>query len=364
MSTELSRDLQRYFGDLSTLPRRSNSATSLQIILEQEQPHLKTMFQLSNGSLSSSELEYSEPDTILEVGRHGLYYASREIEYVFAELTEVLVDALFSQVPNESYYLPAARSGIAQGHKAIASILVRQSPLAAIQPLEIPTLSGTITDFISHILTIETRQRTQRAKGIARVADFLEAHVVQGKVDIDATESLTYPEIYYEPLKGQPQLGRFPFHRTSSMVSELAPVVLFLKYLVGSGDFVVLEEPESHLHPAIQRQMARAIAHLVNSGVRVLITTHSDYLVGQINNLIRLSQASKKKLAAEGYVGEDCLKADDVGAYHFSIEGAGDGSVVCELAVSAEQGISEDAFVEVVKSLYEETLALQGAAEK
>jgi len=77
-----------------------------------------------------------------------------------------------------------------------------------------------------------------------------------------------------------------------------------------------------------------------------------------------LSQASKKKLAAEGYVGEDCLKADDVGAYHFSIEGAGDGSVVCELAVSAEQGISEDAFVEVVKSLYEETLALQGAAEK
>ena len=52
-------------------------------------------------------------------------------------------------------------------------------------------------------------------------------------------------------------IGRFPFNRTSSMVSELAPFILFLKHIVGPEDLVILEEPESHLHPAIQSQMAQ-----------------------------------------------------------------------------------------------------------
>jgi predicted ATPase len=84
------------------------------------------------------------------------------------------------------------------------------------------------------------------------------------------------------------------------MVSELAPVILFLKYLVRPGDLVILEEPESHLHPASQRQMARGIARLVNAGVRVIITTHSDYFIGQVNNLLKLSRASRQKAVPAG----------------------------------------------------------------
>ena len=44
------------------------------------------------------------------------------------------------------------------------------------------------------------------------------------------------------------------------MVSELAPLLLFLKYHAPApGDLLILEEPESHLHPAAQRQLARGI---------------------------------------------------------------------------------------------------------
>ena len=63
------------------------------------------------------------------------------------------------------------------------------------------------------------------------------------------------------------------------MVSELAPLILFLKYLVRPGDLLILEEPESHLHPAAQRRLARGIVRLVNAGVKVLITTHSETFV-------------------------------------------------------------------------------------
>ncbi len=154
-------------------------------------------------------------------------------------------------------------------------------------------------------------------------------------------------------------MGRFPFHKTSSMVSELAPVILFLKYLVGPGDLVILEEPESHLHPASQRQMARGIVRLVNAGVRVIITTHSDYFIGQVNNLLKLSHASRQKRAKEGYDAEDCLKPNDLGVYHFLLNESLGESVVKELPIIPSFGIEEEDFAAVSEALYRETVSLQ-----
>ena len=57
------------------------------------------------------------------------------------------------------------------------------------------------------------------------------------------------------------------------MVSEIAPIVLYLKHLVREGHLFIIEEPESHLDAANQMKLARAIAMLVNAGVYVLITT-------------------------------------------------------------------------------------------
>ena len=36
----------------------------------------------------------------------------------------------------------------------------------------------------------------------------------------------------------------------SSMASELARLALYLRHIVGLGNVLVVEEPESHLHPA------------------------------------------------------------------------------------------------------------------
>ena len=191
------------------------------------------------------------------------------------------------------------------------------------------------------------------------VVDFLETNVLRGKIDIEQDGEVTYPEISYAPVSDQPDTGKFPFHKTSSMVSELAPVILFLKYLVRPGDLVVLEEPESHLHPASQRQMARGIARLVNAGVRVIITTHSDCFMGQVNNLLKLSRASKRKRANEGYDAADCLKSDDVSAYHFQIDEDSGGSRVEELPIVPDFGIDEREFAAVSEALYEETVSLQ-----
>jgi len=357
---ETGRDLQAYFGELSQLARRYTEHPHLQVRLKQESPPLDVQFVISDGSLKAQGEKHDLSQGVLNLRELEFWFSNIRTREQYFELLfgllEGAISAIFSPFPNDSYYLPAARSGIVQGHKAIASILVRQSSFAGIEPLQIPTLSGVITNFISLILTIERRPRPSR-KALADVVAFLEAEVVHGKVDIEHAEGLLYPEISYEPGGAQSAIGKIPLHRTSSMVSELAPFVLFLKYLVDPGDLVILEEPESHLHPASQLKMARAIVRLVNKGVKVLITTHSDYFVGQLNNLMRLSSASKSRVAKEGYTSEDVLKPADVAAYNFAMQEAG--SIVEELPIRAEEGIPEEEFVRVDEALYNEAISLQ-----
>ena len=376
-----SRELQRYHGSISNIQSRRHDASNLQVSLEQSQPLLNLNFAEEQGALKTSydgerditESKFEMPEALLngllpEVS--GLTRRQREVlEIEYADVLEMLAERasanLLEAFPRRCYYLPAPRSGIAQGHKAIASMLVRQSSFAEIRPLEIPTLSGIITDFMGHILTMErsggTRYipRMEETDKIENVVDFLEREVVGGKIDIEPTGEITYPDITYTPIAGQPYMGKFPLHRTSSMVSELAPVILFLKYLVRPGDLLVLEEPESHLHPASQRQMARGIARLVNAGVKVIITTHSDYFMGQINNLLKLGSAGGQKLSEDGYVAEDCLKAEDMGAYHFQLDDNLGGSFVKELPIIPDFGIDEEEFAKVSEALYEETISLQ-----
>ena len=143
------------------------------------------------------------------------------------------------------------------------------------------------------------------------------------------------------------------------MVSELAPLILFLKYLVQPGDMLIIEEPESHLHPAAQRQLARGIVRLVNAGVQVLITTHSETFVTQINHLLRISYASKRWLREHNFEREDRIGHDQVGAYQFAWDEEKRGSIVKRLTVHKDIGIDEAEFIGVIDSLYDESLLVQ-----
>ena len=66
------------------------------------------------------------------------------------------------------------------------------------------------------------------------------------------------------------------------MVTELAPVVLYLRYAVEGGSVLIVEEPESHLHPSMQVAFIRQLAKLVDSGVRVIVTTHSEWVIEEL----------------------------------------------------------------------------------
>lgn len=73
--------------------------------------------------------------------------------------------------------------------------------------------------------------------------------------------------------------------------------------------------------------MARILASLANRGVRVLVSTHSDYFLRELNNLIMLAQDDGQLSKDFGYQPEEVLKADSVGVFLFEAEDEGAVSV-------------------------------------
>ncbi|WP_419553858.1 AAA family ATPase [Candidatus Poriferisodalis sp.] len=82
--------------------------------------------------------------------------------------------------------------------------------------------------------------------------------------------------------------GSFPMGRSSSMLTELAPLLLVLKAPHLAVDHLTIDEPEAHLHPEMQVRVASFIAELVLHGIRITVTTHSDFFVSQLKNMMRL----------------------------------------------------------------------------
>ena len=80
----------------------------------------------------------------------------------------------------------------------------------------------------------------------------------------------------------------------------------------------MVDEPELNLHPENQRRIARLFARLVNLGVKVFITTHSDYIVKELNTLIMLNHDKPhlKRIAEEnGYRQSELMRSDQVKVY-------------------------------------------------
>ena len=101
---------------------------------------------------------------------------------------------------------------------------------------------------------------------------------------------------YFVPSNKKGERSRIPLHLASSSVAELANLYFYFRNPNGHhSQLVIIDEPESHLDTANQIQLARLLARLVNSGLKVLITTHSDYIVKEINNLIMLNESFEGK---------------------------------------------------------------------
>ena len=360
--TDVIDHLRQAYGDDSGFARNGRTA-DFSVIIQRDSPLLNMSIQLDDQQRSMPSFDVSSatiswPED--EAWQFGLGLDNDGMEALLLNLRMSATRRISDGLPPNTFYLPAARSGIAQAHKVLAAALVRQSSRIGIERINIPTLPGMTTEFLSNLLSLDRRLVLRRTPNeLAKAIHFIESDVLGGTIDLDESAGLPTPEIVYMPGDADHPSGKYTLEHTSSMISELAPVVLFLKYLVQPDDLLIFEEPESHLHPAAQRQLARGIARLVNAGVKVIITTHSDTFVSQINNLLALSQAGDDLIAERGFEAADLLRQEQVGAYLFRYSQELGGSVITPLEIDPDTGIDEEEFAEVFESLYDESIALQ-----
>ena len=254
----------------------------------------------------------------------------------------------FKTVTDNTYYFPAARSGILQGHKALAASIVAHAPYGGIEPIEIPQMTGVVGDFISRIMLLE------KTRGpFAAMANDMEMELFGGNIMLDTTTKNEYPEITYRYNE-----STVPLHRSSSTISEIAPLSLYLKHIVDKSGFLIIEEPEAHLHPANQLVLAKYIVRLIRGGASILMTTHSVFLLEKLAKYMMAGNLTpKQRSTGLGYGRDDFLTQDEVSAYLFERQPGG-GHRTKPVDRDEEYGISQEEFVKVSETLHNETIII------
>ena len=142
----------------------------------------------------------------------------------------------------------------------------------------------------------------------------------------------------------------------ASSIKELSPFLFYLKNHLGYYMSFCFEEPEAHLHPKMQVALADLVSASLNLNIFFQITTHSDYFLQRLNQLIKLGILKKrnegkfKEICKEWNLDELCYIDDkNVKAYFFHRDDKG--LVAIDEMPINEEGIPFKTFFEVANEL-------------
>lgn len=174
-----------------------------------------------------------------------------------------------------------------------------------------------INDYIYFINDL--RDTVKKEGAYKDFANEIQQMLMEGNISVSSFGDINYtPRGMKEPIE---------IHISSSLVKSLSGLVLYFRHLAKEGDTIIIDEPEVNLHPNNQRIIARVVAKAVNKGFKVILSTHSDYIIKELNNLVMLSKANAKPeikkallndLAKDGYDETSYLNKTDLGVYFFN----------------------------------------------
>ena len=300
----------------------------------------------SNQVISPSDLTLSSADVLL-------FHDNNQVpETLWSNLANVLSMAVtkrFYHIP-KSFYFPAGRAGIINAHRLLVSSVVENAARFGMKPSDQITYNRLSRDFLRLLIEVTANNirevtgprlsldgRMRPDENFMRRVETLERAFIPGKIKV--IDAPVLPEYRYA-IDGV----EVPLFRASSMISELAPIILFLRHHIGTEDLIIIDEPEAHLHPEAQQQMAAALAFMVRSGLRVLVTTHSHYMVEQLGNFVAVSTLDedmrKRSLKLDGALGDEDIYLDEseVAVYDFATDKSEHGSVVETVEFNQDYG--------------------------
>jgi predicted ATPase len=249
---------------------------------------------------------------------------------------------------NNIYFLPASRSGLYQALSTFSAVIAELSKSRNFlsNRIELPNISEPVSDYFLYLSNISTKTN----KTFSEIVANIEKEILKGQILFNKDTK----KIFFSPTNLDMELD---LAFTSSMISEIAPIVAYLKYIINSKDdsrhfffgkepkqedrynLIFIEEPEAHLHPEIQVKLLEIFGKLLNLKIKIIITSHSNYMFNKLSNLILDNQINFER------VGSYLMKTTDLG------------SVIDSISMKAdEDGIKDENFANIAETLYEERI--------
>lgn len=154
--------------------------------------------------------------------------------------------------------------------------------------------------------------------------------------------------------------GRLALSAGASSIKDLTPWLFYLKNQWMLPCSFCMEEPEAHQHPSVTVQIADIMSMAMHQKAPKMfhLTTHSDYLIQRLNQLVKLGSIRRKdknlfkKICEErGLDEQSYLDAADIKAYYFRKDDRG--KTVVEPLEVTDDGIPMKSFFDVVNDLSE-----------
>lgn len=197
-----------------------------------------------------------------------------------------------------------------------------------------PAFSGGIAGLLSDKL--HTTQTEFNVKYAYKMKDSIE-RVLKGRYQYNDGEE----RLYLSTGRAVSRYVKINFASSGQQETVWITNLLFYYLIENRHMFLIVEEPESNLYPDAQKQITELLSLFRSAGNQVLITTHSPYVLGTLNNLIYASD-----IAAEGTPDvekvidrELWLNRDAVSAWHM-----GDGEP--KPATEPEMGLIRNEYIE------------------
>lgn len=296
--------------------------------------------------------------------------------YDLIDATMHEIYALFSFLPNQSqadnsrlkymresitntHYLPAVRGGIMQSHRILVSSIINKASTIGLTGTEIVPFTGVLADFLNKLLNISNidskrHYRQRKNKGILDLSARIEQDIMHGEIKVKKLAT-GYPDFRYNFANQNEKKQDISLIYASSSVSELAPIVLFIRHYLSADDIFIVEEPEAHLHPTAQRIIAGLLVELVKAKVNVIVTTHSDIILEQISNFIHADKVPETEILKEKSEGRT-LSKEEAGIYWFKETKNGEGTNVKKNIFDEDVGVLTEDHLDVSADLYNETV--------
>nr|WP_300676603.1 hypothetical protein [uncultured Acetatifactor sp.] len=298
---------------------------------------------LTDASNSGIRLALSEKEQATGILDEETY------RYIVDKLMAMVLDSHDGWL-NGKIYFPAARTGFMLTKDIINKVSRRATfNVAAEQETVVPFVRP-INQFLDVINDLAFDGKSN--EDFAEIAQYLESSMADGTVEMSA---LPNKEAMYVP---NGKMAGMPLRITSAVVTELSPLILILKHK-RYIDALFYEEPEMCLHPQLQQKMGRVLCKMVNAGVQMNVTIHSDIILQHVNNMIRLSgREDREEICHQlGYTARDLLSPQKVKVYQ--LKAVAGGKTKVEELNCGENGFAVPTFNDALDRIMDEAYVIQ-----